>query len=63
MEIYSEQQAYNDTAKIVAALFCGIQPDMIGAVEDIDEKIAAKALSLILSEIDYFLKGVYEGRV
>ena len=35
MEMYSEQQAHNDIAKIVAALFSGIQPSMIGEVEDI----------------------------
>ena len=58
MEMYSERQARNDIAKIVAALFSGIQPSMIGKVEDIDKKIAAKALRLIISESDSFLEGV-----
>lgn len=56
IEMYSNEQARADLAKIVAALFSGIQPNEIQKVEEIDEQIAAKAFSLIDSEMNMFLQ-------
>ena len=56
IEMYSNEQARADLAKIVAALFSGIQPNEIQKAEEIDEQIAAKAFSLIDSEMNMFLQ-------
>ena len=56
IEMYSNEQARADLAKVVAALFSGIQPNEIQKAEEIDEQIASKAFSLIDSEMNMFLQ-------